>query len=362
MPSALSQAAQNTLIRQLKHDWRTLNRDRFQGRMRPPVFALEPTARQLGQWQSQSRTLQLSTRLLLEHPWGAVLEVLKHEMAHQYCDEVLGVSDEGPHGPTFRALCAELGIDARAAGQPQPDSDVERDRILARVQRLMALADSPEPHEAEAAMAAAHRMMLKYNLAAHETERRATYGVRWLGAPTRRIPAWRRVLSGILTGHFFVEGVWVWSYDPACDRQGRVLEITGTGPNLDIAEWVHTYLVQTGERLWKDHKDNHGIRGNRHRRQFLSGVMVGLYERLQTQREVNETTGLVWAGDPGLKHWTRSRHARVRRSGTRGMKATDMWQHGRSQGRRIVIKKAVTQGVSNGVPIPRLTDRSRRDP
>ena len=60
-------------------------------------------------------------RLVTEHPWTVVLEVLRHEMAHQYVDEVLGVHDETAHGPTFQAVCEARAIDGRAAGVLEVD-------------------------------------------------------------------------------------------------------------------------------------------------------------------------------------------------------------------------------------------------
>lgn len=346
MPSTLSHVAQNTLLRQLMSDWRNLNRTRFDHQMTPPVLALEDTTRTLGRWDPSTRTIAISTSLVLEHPWGAVLEVLKHEMAHQYCHEVLGVTDEGPHGPTFRSVCERLGIDGRAAGAPGSSTDPSRDRVLRRVQRLMALADSPEPHEAHAAMTAAQRLMLKYNIEAHETHESPNYAVRWLGRPTKRIPAWRRILSGILTGHFFVEGVWVWSYDTGRDTEGRVLEVTGTTANLDIAEWVHEFLEETAERMWRAHKEATGIQPNRDRRQYLCGLMVGLFEKLQEERQAHEETGLIWSGDPRLSVWTRRRHQRLRRTSPARARTEGVWRHGRREGRNIVIKKTLSRGRS----------------
>ena len=41
-----------------------------------------------------------------------MVEVLKHEMAHQYAHEILGARDESAHGEAFRTVCQRLGIDA----------------------------------------------------------------------------------------------------------------------------------------------------------------------------------------------------------------------------------------------------------
>src|SRR5690606_18958374 len=117
-----------------------------------------------GRWVAEERTIEISRKLLVDHGWGALVEVLKHEMAHQFVDEVLGLADEAAHGPAFRQVCAERGFDARASGVPNAAQSDAQSRVLERVAKLLALAESPNEHEAQAAMNAAQRLMLKYNL------------------------------------------------------------------------------------------------------------------------------------------------------------------------------------------------------
>ena len=49
-----------------------------------------------------------------EAPWPAVVEVLKHEMAHQYVHETLGLAHTPPHGEAFQSACRLLRCDDRA--------------------------------------------------------------------------------------------------------------------------------------------------------------------------------------------------------------------------------------------------------
>ena len=127
---SLSAELEAALLRELRScfDWE--NHARFRSKLAPPVFALSEAAGRLGQWMRATRTLELSRALVLERPWSEVLSVLQHEMAHQFVDEVLGVRDESAHGETFQRVCAERGIDARAAGAPVPADRAETDRVL----------------------------------------------------------------------------------------------------------------------------------------------------------------------------------------------------------------------------------------
>src|SRR5688572_25297134 len=87
-----------------------LNASLFRGKLRPAVLEFSDVEGRLGRYVSSTRGIELSRRLLTEHGWGVLVEVLKHEMAHQYVHEVLGVHDEPAHGPAFRQVCAERGV------------------------------------------------------------------------------------------------------------------------------------------------------------------------------------------------------------------------------------------------------------
>jgi len=113
----LSAALEAALVRELRRLYEQLNERWFDERLKRPVLALADTTRRLGQWTRATRTLELSRSLVFARPWREVIGVLEHEMAHQYVDEVLGVVDETPHGPTFQRVCAERGIDAKATGE-----------------------------------------------------------------------------------------------------------------------------------------------------------------------------------------------------------------------------------------------------
>ena len=143
---------ERALLNALVHSWNTLNGTLFRGALRPPVLTLVD-GRRLGFWQRDTRTLALGRGLVADASWPVVVEVLKHEMAHQYVDEVLGITDETPHGPAFRQVCERIGADPRAAGRPAAD---EEPAAIRKVRKLLALAQSANRNEAEAAARAAH--------------------------------------------------------------------------------------------------------------------------------------------------------------------------------------------------------------
>jgi hypothetical protein len=340
----LSAHLEALLVRELAASWHQLNAAYFRSGLRAPTLRFTRDTSVLGRWIAASRTLEIARELVLDRPWGAVLEVLKHEMAHQYVSEVLRVADESPHGSAFRDTCQRMGIDAAARGVPEAGPSDAEARALERVARLLALAESPNVNEAEAAMAAAQKLMLRYNLTAAASARTRSYAHRHLGQPSGRVGEAERILAMILGKHFFVECIWVSVYRPRVGKRGSVLEVCGTRENLDIAEYVHSYLLTTGERLWTLHKQARKIRGDRDRRTFLAGVMAGFESKLSSQKKTHESLGLVWIGDRDLGEYYRRRNPYVRHVRYSGGQKNEAYGHGREQGTRIVLRKGVGSG------------------
>ena len=336
------------LLGALKHAWGTLNGTLFKGAMKPPALELSDGAR-LGAWKRGSRTLSLGRQLVSEQSWPVVVEVLKHEMAHQYVDEVLG-ADEAAHGAAFRRVCSEIGADPRAAGLPVAD---EEPRAVQKVRKLLALAQSGNRHEAEAAAKAAHRWMRKHNIDVLGDP--TTFGARVVGRAAFRHQAWEKALAGIVAKHFFVHAVWV----PAWlgERWGKQLELSGRPENLDLAEHVHALVSEVAERSWIARRKAHGSRG-RERGRFLAGVVMGFGEQLEGQAEVLEETGLAWAGDAALDDWLGRRYPRLRAGRGVRVRGDSAWKSGRETGRGLVINRPI-QGKSMGsfLPLPDSTKK-----
>lgn len=347
-PAVLSLELERLSLRAVRRVYEDLNETLFDERLRLPAFELSDAEGRLGRWSSQKRTLELRRTLLVEHGWGVLVEVLKHEMAHQFVAEVLGVDDEPDHGPVFQKVCEERGIDARAAGMPAVDR--ARAHVLERIAKLLALAESPNEHEAQAAMSAAQRLMLKHNIDSLLDGKKPSYGFKHLGAPSGRIAESERLLAGILGDHFFVEVIWVPVWRPLEGKRGSVLEVCGSPDNLELAEYVHAFVTETADRLWGEFRRSRRARGRSDRQRFLAGVMSGFRDRLERDKKKNGAEGLVWKGDGELHAFYRSRHPHVRMTRHAAHTGSEAYSEGRAAGRELVLHRGMRSGPSGGAP------------
>jgi len=338
-------------IKQLKADWKTANYHYFKDSMRLPSLELSSTEGVLGKWKgSYHRHLSISINLISNYTWEYVQEVLYHEMAHQYVEEVLGIREELPHGEAFKRICLENGIDSTATGNIQSWAEKrknnstissENHKILDKVHKLLALAQSANEHEAQNAMAKAHEFLLKHNLSLLDVQTKWNYIHKQIGEVGRRNPI-KTIISAIITRFFFVEAIWTFGYDQHKDQSGQVLEIYGTPENVEMAEYVYDYLQNISEFLWIEHKERKKINGNRHRRSFIYGLLDGFYNKLDGRVIEHKSKKLVWKGDPRLKEFYRQRNPKLVHSSSRyTSSSTDAYNSGITQGRSLVIHKGI---------------------
>ncbi len=248
-------------------------------------------------------------------------------------------------------MCEERGIDPSAAGVPGVDKQPSVEQhLLERIAKLLALAQSSNEHEAQAAMSAAQRLMLKYNIDLAVSGRAPAYGFRHLGEPSGRVNEAQRILAGILGDHFFVQAIWVPVWRAQAGKRGSVLEICGSQANLELADYVHAFLNVTAERLFREYRSSPSGRGAK-RLTFVAGVMSGFRARLERERKKSKAEGLVWAGDAALEGFFRQRHPRIRWTRYAVGHGSEAYARGREAGERIVLHRGITDNSSGNKPL-----------
>jgi hypothetical protein len=200
-------------------------------------------------------------------------------------------------------------------------------------------------------MQRAHELMLRHNLA-DATER--TFEVRHIGDPSRRGTRVEAAIVGLLTEFFFVRALRVPVYLPRAGTRGHVYELCGTRANLDLAVYVHAFLLRTAARLWTEGRADPRVRG-RDRLAFQSGVIRGFHDKLRADRRALAGTGLIVRPDPALADFFRCRNPRTR---SRRAPAPTGAAHlaGREAGARVILHRPIDTGPAAS-STPRLLAR-----
>ncbi len=319
-----------------------------------PLFSLRDMKSRWGYWSGEKNEICLSRDLVLNHSWSAVREILLHEMAHQFAEQVLCAHDEPPHGPKFRSACRSLRANPEASGNYRPlderiakDSADPEDRILVRVKKLMALAQSRNQHEAEAAMTKAHELIAKYNVDLLSRDNNRHFVSIFVGRPALRHFREEYHLSGLLQEFYFVYGIWVPAYVIEKRRMGRVLEISGTAQNVRIASYIHDFIWQFIDSQWQDYNKKKGL--NRYRKtDFAAGIIEGFRSKLKRQTEAEKVTGskhgLIQIRDPLLQEHVKYKYPRT--AGIRGRALRNdrhVLRDGIEVGKELIIHKGISK-------------------
>ena len=350
----LSVELEAALLRELQGWYEILNDRLFDGKLRRPILTLSESASRLGAWRGATRRLELLRSFVIDRPWPEVTAVLSHEMAHQYVEEVLGVRDETAHGETFRTVCEERGIDARAGGAPvATDASAAIDRVLERVRKLLALAGSSNQHEAEIAMRRAHELMLRHNIEAAAAREASEFEVRHVGDPLRRVTRVELDIVNVLATFFFVEAIRIPTYVPRAGERGHVFELCGTRANVEMAVHVYEFLRRTAERLWEENRGDARVKSGRDRLAYMAGVVRGFHDKLLLERVQLRGTGLVWRGDRRLEDFYRARYPRITRR-RRTERISGAHQAGHEAGQKIVLNRPIEHGPTAGTAPRRL--------
>ncbi len=328
-------------------------------KLRKPLFRLRDMKNKWGYWSGEANEICLSRDLVLDHPWDTICEILLHEMAHQYAEQALGGHGESPHGPKFKRACHLLRANPRASGNYKPlderilhYSPSSEDKIMTRVKKLMALAQSQNRHEAESAMAKAHELIAKYNigLLARDEDRR--FVSVFVGKPALRHFREDYHIAGLLQDFYFVYGIWVPAYVLYKGKMGSVLEISGTIQNVRIASYVHDFVTHFIDSQWRRYNKKRGL--NRYRKtDFALGIVKGFRSKLElqnTERNRNrDKPGLIKMEDPLLQEHVGHKYpytASIRGKVLRGHK--NVVRDGISIGKKLVISKGITEKGTSG--------------
>lgn len=338
------------VLKEVNNLYESYNYSYFHDKLETPIFKLVEGQGRIGYWCAKTRELALSRSVLRNYSnWYKLKTVLKHEMAHQYVDEVLKATEVDPHGPLFKQIANEHEFESLL--EVEEAEGHEKDSVIDKINKLLSLANSPNENEAQNAVNFAKKLMKKWNIKLLSEEDRQ-FGYRQLGVPSKRRNAFQLELSSILQSHFFVKCVWTWAVNPLAGKRGYVLEISGSPENLEIAGYVHDFISNVGDSLFKTFKANGGI-GTR--MNFLFGVADGFDYKLRVESYKEEeafkkaevsATDLVWTNDPKLEEYYKKRYPNVRAGGGTTGGYGSGYSAGHEQGQNLNLRRGMSSSGS----------------
>ncbi|MCB1106769.1 MAG: DUF2786 domain-containing protein [Chlamydiia bacterium] len=237
----------------------------YKGLSFPLHFVVFDHPSKLGFYSPDLYEIGINKVFLLEKE-ERIKEILRHELAHMitFIDFGKGVSH---HGKEFRSVCERFGWPKEVSkATVHFEKVVKNQRLVQKVQKLLSLANSPNPAEAREATLKAQELVKKYHLnIAPDEEETVLIRVLEKKRGSAKLQAIASILRTFLVYPVFNRG-----------KEQIYLEITGSPIATEVAEYVAHFLDHHFEVLWKEaQKEDPSLKGTTSKNSFFRGLADG---------------------------------------------------------------------------------------
>lgn len=324
-------------------------------KLKKPLIAIEKLEKSWGLWDSAARSIVISYDLIVNHSWETVVNILKHEMAHQIVFDILKSNDL--HGDDFLKSCDRIGLsksfckasislDDKITHWKEDVPGQEEVSILRKIEKLLSLAQSANENEALLAMENVQNLYAKYHIKKISDEENQEYFSLILNFKKKKIPASHSLASYILQQHFFVKTIFSELYDPFLDEIHKTVEIFGNRQNVLMAEYVFHFLIERIELLWKHYQKAKKLTV-KYKKSYQQGILEGFLKKLDAMnavREINEPTdskALIKQDDARLDQFIRTKYPRLSHRGSSSKVYSDHFEKGVQAGSSLNLNKPI---------------------
>lgn len=335
--------------------------------LKTPILTISDTKTTLGQWNATTRAMMVSSRVIADQPWYVVVEILKHEIAHQMVSEIYGDKESG-HGSQFQRACRCIQVkpifctsycDIGRLDEAMKNENKTDDRNTAKISKLLRLAESENINEASSALEKAYQLIAKNETSGADVQEEGVkHEVIELGV--RRISRERLKICALLIEFFKVEVVQSSSYNAHADREEKTFEVIGRPQDVKIALYCYRFLDRQMLYHWNEEKKK--ILGDKRGRKtgFCLGVLAGFEQKLQARHTLlqnKDVTGhgegendqLVAVGDKEIIEYLGKRYPRLVKIRKKSLKVdSNLYARGSAIGKDINFYDAI-EPTSNSV-------------
>lgn len=219
------------------------------------------------------------------------------------------------------------------------------EKIIEIVKKLLALGgNNPNREEANAAIAKANALMLKYNLERSQIEKEDLNEYGNEDMATQGVSGVR--LIRLIVKEFFFVDVLIYA------RQKR-WTFVGTKVNVEIAVYMFWHIKRKFDEAWVDYRKNASDLMHHSKNDYYMGLYQGLKDKLESEKErLKQEEGLVWLGDPNIKKYEMETWGKQLVQGGRynmnsGSSGDgDAQDHGYKKGRNMNLEKGISHGAT----------------
>lgn len=328
-------------------------RSRFQiGKILYPIHIVVFDGPELAHFNAAFYQIGLNRKLVYSAKESVLREILQHEFAHYLTFiEFGGVPS---HGSEFHEICRRYGFPKEVALATMDlhlvndlkVGELDSERVLEKVKKLLQLAQSSNVHEAESATLKANEILLRHNLSFVNSENDEPLYLDRLLLRKRKDSKLMAIYE--ILRHFIVRPVLSQGKGVCC------LEVSGTKTNVELARYVASFLDRELDDLWNKTKKEFHLQGLKARNSFYMGVASGFDTKMKSMKEnfseADKKSLRVIEGELDQKV------ARIYRrlSSSSSSSSIDGKAHslGHESGKSLTIRKGVESNSAKGLYLP----------
>lgn len=228
------------------------------------------------------------------------------------------------------------------------------DAIIEKIQKLLALANSDNEHEAKNATRMANELLLKYNLDLQQiSDHQNEYVVFDAEDTGLTLKSHQKMIAQILMNFFFVKVMIMKnhsgyssgeysSYKGPRAQYKKTFQLIGTKANCQIASYIFSFLNTAYPKAFQDYYDRNASVEKSHRDSYYKGLTIGIMEVLEaTKFKIEEERGLVVKSDPKLDEFVKNRSSGSYGSHSHSRTNQEAYQKGIEDGAKMQLRKPI---------------------
>ena len=187
---------------------------------------------------------------------------------------------------------------------------MNKDQVLDKIKKLLALANSSNEYEAKAASAMANKLLTKYNLTMQDcNDVDHKYGEKMFATGKQRQPMEWKFVQSLLREFFFIEIIHTRKPMPTNSLFNRKYEFCyvmfGQPHNIEIALYIGDFLQRAFKDSFKEYRKQTGAKSSA-KQSYYHGLFQGLREQLlESRKSAEQETGLVVVPDADLNDFVK---------------------------------------------------------
>ena len=175
--------------------------------------------------------------------------------------------------------------------------DAEKERIIARIEKLMAIVNDKSDSEAESAMMLAQKLMAEYHLTEADisTEDKEEAVIKETMDIGSRNNGWKRYLAIVIARNFRCATYYTVArrdYRHGGNVHGQIVTFLGEEADAKLAKQTFHFAVENGEYRYKDFSKQNDV-DKYDRITFYTSYVQGIASKFEEQKAANQQWGLV---------------------------------------------------------------------